>query len=220
MFLEIRGVLASQEVERLGMIAAEAQFVDGRISNPANETKQNQQLDPQSPHQQEASRLVSAALLRSRKFRDYAFPKIIAPPLLARYEAGMKYGAHYDAAFMEADPQPLRSDISATVFLSPVDHYDGGELAIHQGTRTSLFKLPPGGAVFYPSTTLHEVTPVTRGQRLVAITFIQSVVRNEDKRNTLFQLNEIAALEGGKMRWENRMRLEGVRNNLLRAWSD
>lgn len=220
MFLEVRGVLTAHEVARLTAIAAEARFVDGRISNPANETKQNQQLDPQSPHHQESSQLVAAALMRTREFRDYAFPKIIAPPLLARYEPSMKYGAHYDAAFMTAGAQPLRSDISATVFLNPPDVYDGGELAIHQGTRTTAFKLNPGDAVFYPSTTLHEVAPVTRGQRLVAITFVQSLVRDEGKRNTLYQLNEVAALEGGKMRWENRMRLEGVRNNLLRAWSD
>lgn len=220
MFLEVHGVLGPHEVARLTAIAAEAKFVDGRMSNPANETKQNQQLDLQSPLYQESSQLVAAALMRSREFRDYAFPKIIAPPLLARYEPGMKYGAHYDAAFMAAGAQPLRSDISATVFLAPPDTYDGGELAIHQGARATLFKLAPGSAIFYPSTTLHEVVPVRSGQRLVAITFIQSLVRDETKRDTLYQLNEVAALEGGKMRWENRMRLEGVRNNLLRAWSD
>lgn len=220
MFLEVHGVLGPQEVARLVAIAGEAKFVDGRMSNPANETKQNQQLDLQSPLYQESSQIVAAALMRSREFRDYAFPKIIAPPLLARYEPGMKYGAHYDAAFMAAGAAPLRSDISATVFLAAPNTYEGGELAIHQGTRSTLFKLEPGGAIFYPSTTLHEVVPVRSGQRLVAITFIQSLVRDETQRNTLYQLNEVAALEGGKMRWENRMRLEGVRNNLLRAWSD
>lgn len=220
MFLEVRGVLAPQEVARLTAIAGQVAFVDGRVSNPANETKQNLQADQQHPLASEASAMVNAALLRCREFRDYAFPKIIAPPLLARYEPGMKYGAHYDAAFMPAGAAPLRSDISATVFLAPPESYDGGELAVTLGTRTTLFKLNPGDAVFYPSTTLHEVVPVRAGLRLVAITFIQSVVRDPVQRETLYQLNEIAAQEGNKMRWENRMRLEGVRNNLLRAWSD
>lgn len=220
MFLEVRGVLTPQEVARLTAIAGQVTFVDGRISNPANETKQNLQADQQHPLATEAANIVSAAMLRRREFSDYAFPKIIAPPLLARYEPGMKYGAHYDAAFMPSGAGPLRSDISATVFLAPPESYDGGELAVTLGTRTILFKLNPGDAVFYPSTTLHEVVPVRAGQRLVAITFIQSLVRDLVQRTTLYELNEIAAQEGNKMRWENRMRLEGVRNNLLRAWSD
>ena len=220
MFLEVRGVLSPQEARHLQQLAAQAPFVDGRISNPANETKQNLQADAQHPLAREAADMVNAALLRCREFRDYAFPRIIAPPLLARYEPGMKYGAHYDAAFMPAGAGPLRSDISATVFLSSPDSYDGGELAITLGARTVTFKLNPGDAVFYPSTTLHEVVPVRAGQRLVAITFVQSMVRDPVQRDTLYQLNEVAAQEGNKMRWENRMRLEGVRNNLLRAWSD
>ncbi|HRP12469.1 MAG TPA: Fe2+-dependent dioxygenase [Terricaulis sp.] len=220
MFLEVRGVLTPQETARLQAIAGQVAFVDGRISNPANETKQNLQADQQHPLAGEAAAAISAALLRCREFRDYAFPKIIAPPLLARYAPGMKYGAHYDAAFMPAGAAPLRSDISATVFLAPPESYDGGELAITQGTRTTSFKLNPGDAVFYPSTTLHEVVPVRAGQRLVAITFIQSLLRDPVQRETLYQLNEVAAQEGNKMRWENRMRLEGVRNNLLRAWAD
>lgn len=221
MFLELKRVLAPAETQRLRDIAEQVSFVDGRISNPANETKQNLQADNAHPLAAESSQIVAAALWRSREFRDFAMPRIIAPPLLARYEPGMKYGAHYDAAFMaNGAAAPLRSDVSATIFLAPADAYDGGELAITLGARTLTFKANPGDAVFYPSTTLHEVVPVRSGQRLVAITFIQSTVRDAEKRNALYQLNEIAALEGNKMRWENRMRLEGVRNNLLRDWSD
>lgn len=220
MFLEVRGVLSQREVQHLQQIAEQVSFVDGRISNPANETKQNLQADHQHPLVGEASAIVSAALLRSREFRDYAFPKIIAPPLLALYQPGMKYGAHYDAAYMSAAGAPLRSDVSATVFLSPPESYQGGELAITLGARAITAKLNPGDAVFYPSTTLHEVLPVTTGRRLVAITFIQSLIRDTARRLSLYELNEVAAQEGNKMRWENRMRLEGVRNNFLRAWSD
>jgi len=173
-----------------------------------------------SPLANEAAQLVMAALARSREFRDFAFPKIVAPPMLARYEPGMKYGAHFDAAYFgSASGQTLRSDVSATVFLNPPESYEGGELAVYQGSALTRFKLPPGDAIFYPSTMLHEVVPVSKGQRLVAITFIQSVVPDEAQRNLLYDLNEVAALEGLKMSWENRMRLEGVRANLLRRWS-
>jgi len=220
MFLEVRGILAPQEVARLQQIAAEAPFVDGRISNPANQTKQNLQADTQHPLAAESAQIVGAALMRSREFRDFALPKTIAPPLLARYEPGMKYGAHYDAALMANGALPLRSDVSATVFLAPSSSYDGGELAVTLGSRAVTFKLEPGDAVFYPSTTLHEVIPVTAGKRLVAITFIQSMIADESKRAILHELNEIAAMEGSRMRWENRMRLEGVRSNLMRSWLD
>lgn len=220
MFLELKGLLSPQEVKQLHQIAAQVKFVDGRISNPANETKINQQVDMASPLAADAAQVALAALSRSREFRDYAFPKMVAPPMLARYEPGMKYGAHYDAAYFgAANGQSLRSDISATIFLNPPETYEGGELAVHQGTSVTRFKLAPGDAIFYPSTTLHEVAPVTAGQRLVAITFIQSAIADEAQRNLLYDLNEVAALEGLKMSWDNRMRLEGVRANLLRRWS-
>ncbi|MBL8531366.1 MAG: Fe2+-dependent dioxygenase [Hyphomonadaceae bacterium] len=220
MFLEVKALLTPPEVERLRAIAGEAKFVDGRISNPANQTKVNLQADMQTPLAAEASQIVLAALARSREFRDFAFPKMVAPPMLTRYEPNMKYGAHYDAAYFgAANGQSLRSDLSATVFLNPPESYQGGELVVHQGASTSRFKLNPGDAIFYPSTTLHEVAPVTTGERLVAITFIQSLMPDEAQRNMLYDLNEVAALEGLKMSWENRMRLEGVRANLLRRWS-
>ncbi|MGQ0532676.1 MAG: Fe2+-dependent dioxygenase [Caulobacteraceae bacterium] len=220
MFLEVQDVLAPQEVQRLQTIAAEAKFVDGRISNPANETKLNLQLDPQGPLYTESAQIVRDALMRCREFRDFTFPRYMAPPLLARYEPGMKYGAHYDAAYIFAAPRPVRSDISVTVFLAPKSSYEGGELVVSLGARQIAFKLDAGGAVFYPSTSLHEVAPVRSGQRLVAITFVQSLIGEATRRNLLYELNEIAALEGNNISWENRMRLEGVRANLLRAWSD
>jgi PKHD-type hydroxylase len=113
----------------------------------------------------------------------------------------------------------LRSDLSCTIFLSDPGGYAGGELCIHLGTKPVFFKLPPGGAVIYPSTTLHEVRPVTAGVRLVAITFMESRISNPIHRELIYELGEVAALEGFNMRWENRVRLLGVIQNLQRLWS-
>ncbi|MFZ2029352.1 MAG: Fe2+-dependent dioxygenase [Vitreimonas sp.] len=220
MILDIKGVLAAPEIERLRAIAKEISFVDGRATNPANETKLNLQADITAPLHSESSKVVHDALGRSREFRDFVMPKRIAPPLLTRYTAGMKYGAHSDSAYMPGSPGfPLRADVSVTVFLNDPSAYEGGELVVRVGSRTTAAKGAAGDVFVYPSTTLHEVTPVRSGERLVSITFVESLVGDEFKRNMLYELSEIGALEGLKMSWDNRVRLETVRNNLLRLWS-
>lgn len=220
MFLEIKGLLTPEEVARLGQLGREVKFIEGRISNPANTTKDNLQADLGDPRYAESTRIVSDAFARSREFRDFAMPKKIAPPLLCRYEPGMKYGAHADAAVIAHMGGMLRSDISCTVFVSEPNAYEGGELVAHLGTRPVVFKGMPGDAIVYPSTLLHEVRPVRAGQRLVSITFIESMIADEYRRTQLYELNEIGALEGLKMDWQNRVRLELVRQNLFRMWAD
>ncbi len=195
------------EVARLTALSREVKFVEGRISNPANTSKDNLQADLGDPKYQESTEIVAAAFARSREFNDFAMPKRIAPPLLCRYEPGMKYGAHADAALIPLGDNPLRSDISCTVFIAEPSTYDGGELVTHLGTRPVVFKGEPGDAIVYPSTMLHEVKPVRSGQRLVSITFIESRIADEHRRNQLYELNEIGALEL-------------VRQNLLRMWAD
>lgn len=219
MFLEIKGLLDGAEVARLGAIARELKFVDGRISNPANESKNNLQADLGDPRYQESSQIVAGAFTRSREFQDFCFPKRVAPPLLLRYEPGMKYGIHADAAYMQIPGGALRSDIASTVFISDPALYQGGELTIHLGARPIVIKGAPGDCILYPSTTLHEVQPVRSGARLVSITFIESHVPDEAKRSVLYELNEVGALEGLNMKWESRVRFEAARNNLLRMWS-
>lgn len=220
MFLEIKGLLTTAEIARLTALSREVKFVEGRISNPANTTKDNLQADLGDPKYQESTDIVAAAFARSREFNDFAMPKRIAPPLLCRYEPGMKYGAHADAALIPLADSPLRSDISCTVFIAEPSTYEGGELVTHLGTRPVVFKGEPGDAIVYPSTMLHEVKPVRSGQRLVSITFIESWIADEHRRSQLYELNEIGALEGLKMSWQNRVRLELVRQNLLRMWAD
>lgn len=219
MFLRIKNLLTAAEVARLGQLSRELHFVDGRVSNPANLTKDNLQADPADARSSESSQVVQGALLRSREFVDFALPKRIAPPLLCRYEPGMKYGAHADAAMIPLAGGRLRSDISCTVFVADPTTYEGGELAITAGNQTVAFKGAPGDAIVYPSTTLHEVVPVRSGQRLVSITFIESLIADQHRRSQVYELNEIAALEGLRMNWESRVRLDVVRQNLMRMWA-
>jgi PKHD-type hydroxylase len=220
MFHELDDVLTAGELARLAAIATASRFVDGRISNPHSEVKENLQIDPADARREEASKLMAGALFRNEDFRNFAFPRVLAPPLLAKYAPGMRYGAHSDAAFLPVGQRPLRSDLSCTLFIGAPDAYDGGELAIHLGSRTVEFKGKSGSAVVYPSNTLHEVKPVTAGERLVGLTFIESMVPDGRHRELLYELNEVAALEGFNMSQENRTRLEYVRNDLRRIWGE
>jgi len=219
MILELKDFLTQAEIARLTQLGRELHFVNGRISNPNNLTKDNLQADAADPRTAESTRIVADAFARSQPFRDFAFPKRVAPPLLARYDAGMKYGAHADAAHLMVDGTILQSDLSATVFIADPSTYQGGELVMHVGTRPVVAKGVPGEVIVYPSTMLHEVRPVRAGTRLVSITFIESMVPNEYERTQLYELNEVAALEGMNMHWQSRVRLETVRQNLLRLWS-
>lgn len=219
MFLEIQNLLTAAEVARLIALSQSMNFVDGRASNSGFDLKRNLQADAGDAAYDQSVRIVADAIARSRQFQDFAMPRRIAPPLLARYEPGMQYGAHADAAFLPLPGGRLRSDLSCTVFLNEPSTYEGGELVIHLGVQAMPIKLKPGNAVVYPSTTLHEVAPVRSGQRLVSITFIESEIPDEQERAVLFELGEISAIEGANMNWVSRMRLEVVRQNLTRKWS-
>jgi PKHD-type hydroxylase len=212
-------LLTQEEIEECRRIAATAPFVHGRISNPHNKAKDNEQLHEQQAYQK-SSQLLMQAFGRSREFAAFAFPILVAPPLITRYKPGMKYGAHADAAFIQLPGKTIRSDLSCTVFLSEPESYDGGALRIRLGDGDLRFKLRPGEAIVYPSDTFHEVEPVTRGERLVAITFVQSRVPDPFRRNLLFELNEVAALEGLNMDPQNFGRLQLVQQNLLRYWGE
>ena len=212
-------ILTPQEIAECRKIAASATFVHGKVSNPHNKAKENEQLHEQEAYQRSA-KIVFDALVRSEEFNEFAFPAQIAPPLLTRYKPGMHYGAHADAAFLKLPHGTVRSDLSCTIFLNEPTDYEGGSLHIRLVDGSMRFKLKPGQAIVYPSDTLHEVEPVTTGERLVAITFIQSRVKDPFKRNLLFDLNEVAALEGLKMDQENFSRLQLVQANLLRYWGD
>ena len=212
-------ILTPEEVAECRRIAASAPFVDGRITNPHNTAKQNEQLHDPTAYQK-SSELLRQAMQRSAEFMEFAFPVAMAPPMMTRYKPGMKYGAHADAAFIQLPGATIRSDLSCTLFLNDPADYEGGELHVRLGDSDLKFKLGPGEAILYPSDTLHQVVPVTSGERLVAITFIQSRIQDPFRRNMLFELNEVAALEGLKMDPDNFGRLQLIQQNLLRHWSD
>lgn len=215
MFKEIPDLLSKAQIEALHAIARRSTFRDGRMTNPANKAKNNlQAYDP------EAAELISAALMAHEDFRNFAFPVRIAPPILTRYDAGMGYGWHADAAFLETGSGPIRGDLSCTVFLSDPASYTGGALTIRLGERELAFRGGPGSAIVYPSHSFHQVQPVAAGARLVGLTFIQSRVASAHHREILYELNEVAALEGLKMSFENFSRLQLVRRNLLHLWGD
>jgi PKHD-type hydroxylase len=219
MFLFARNVLDAAEIAQIRQIAGAIRFVDGRQSNPHNLAKKNLQADPAQPEAARAGQIAGTAIARSEEIRNFAFPKRIATPLLSRYEPGMNYGAHADAPFLQLPNGPMRSDISATLFIGEPDSYEGGELVIHLGNERHSFKGEPGSMIVYPSTTLHEVAPVTSGQRLSMFTFMESTIPNQMNRELLYALNEVSALEGFNIAWENRTRLQFVIANLHRMWA-
>ncbi|MGH8289997.1 MAG: Fe2+-dependent dioxygenase [Steroidobacteraceae bacterium] len=219
MFLQLDDLLTQAEVESLAELAQRTQFISGRLSNPHNTTKNNVIQDPADPAGKQASQIALTAIQRSEQARNFVLPRRIAIPTFLRYGEGMTYGAHVDAAFMSLGGQLLRSDVSCTIFISGPEAYQGGDLTIYLGTEAIRVRGKPGSAVFYPSTTLHEVTAVTSGERLVMITFIESQISEQLERDLLYTLNEVRALEGLKMDWSNRMQLEYVISNLLRMWS-
>ena len=200
-------ILTPDEVAECRQIAASSPFVDGRITNPHNTAKQNEQLHNRQGYDRSAQ-ILQTALLRSPELVEFAFPVKIAPPLLTRYKPGMKYGLQ------------LRSDLSCTIFLNEPASYEGGALHIREGDADIRFKLNSGEAIVYPSDTLHEVEPVTEGERLVAITFMQSRIQDPFRRNLLFNLNEVAALEGLTMKPDNFVTLQLIQQQLLRYWGD
>lgn len=212
-------LLTEAEVAECRKIAANTQFVDGRATNPHNKAKNNQQLhDPGAG--QASSQIMLQAFARSEEFREFAFPIMVAPPLLTKYQPGQYYGAHADAAFINLGNARLRSDLSCTIFLNDPSNYEGGALHVRLGDSSLRFKLQPGEAILYPSDTFHEVEKVISGERLVAITFIQSQIKDPFRRTLLFDLNEVAALEGLGMQPENFARLQLVQSQLLRYWGD
>lgn len=219
MFNTIENVLTPAEIAELRAIAARAMFIDGRISAPGAPVKNNVVLgDPQLFTR--SSQMVADALYRSEDFRVFAFPKAMTPPVLTKYGTGMYYGTHTDSAFMPHPARQLRSDLSCTVFLSDPESYDGGELVTRFGTAELRLRAPAGAAIVYPSTTLHRVEEVTRGERLVALTFIESRIANGEHRELLYELNEVGAIAGEKMDINTYTRFQRVQQNLLRKWGD
>jgi len=191
MLLHIPSVLDAGELESVRAQLAGAQFVDGKLSagSAARRVKRNEELDRNAKQFAQLNNLVMGRLVRHPVYRSGALPLRVAAPYYARYTQGMAYGDHIDDPIMQAQG-PYRSDISITIFLSDPADYGGGELVIRTAFGTNEVKLPAGDAVMYPSSSIHHVNEVTQGERLVAVTWLQSLVRDPAKRELLYQLNQ------------------------------
>lgn len=187
MILCIPRVLAPDQLTRIVGTLQSAPFVDGRVTanEHAGSVKENMQLDEQAPCHQELSAVVTAAVRDNSIFQLAAYPKTLLSLRFNRYSDGMRYGEHVDDPLSNG----ARSDISLTVFLTDPDTYDGGELVINAGGVEQPVKLTAGSLVLYPSNTLHRVEPVTRGERLAAVGWVQSLIRDPARRELLFELD-------------------------------
>jgi PKHD-type hydroxylase len=218
MFRMLSDVLNVDELAVIHALVAQVRFVDGRITNPDSTIKHNLQAPQEDPVNARIAQIVRDALFRHPDVRTWAMPRSMARPTVVRYEPGMTYGWHVDEALFPSTP-PLRSDLSCTIFLTPQDEYDGGELMMQLGQETLTYKLRPGDAILYPSTTIHQVSPVTRGVRFAAITWMQSWVASAEQRELLVQLEEARARAGVQ---DERLTvlLGSLRSNLFRMWAD
>ena len=184
-------VLTQEQVEMLRRTLAEAEFADGRLTaGPfGQEIKNNLQLKTGDTRTRAASGLVLEALGRSQLFGRAAMPKAVVVPTFNRYDIGMTYGPHVDNPIIAN----VRTDLSVTLFLSELDSYDGGELCVETDLDVRRVRLPAGDAVVYPANQLHWVEPVTRGVRLAAITWVQSIIRDSSMRQAVTDIAAVMA---------------------------
>jgi PKHD-type hydroxylase len=185
----------------------------------ARDVKKNLQVKRDAAAAQKCAPMILEALQRSSTFYNVALPHRIHGPIFNRYDVGMTYGSHVDNAIM-GEQLSVRSDVSATLFLCEPETYDGGELILqeHQGERR--IKLPAGHMIVYASTNVHRVEPVRRGSRIAAIFWIQSLVRDEARREILFDLNEILDAVRSKLPGQETMALASIYSNLMRQWAE
>jgi PKHD-type hydroxylase len=225
MLLHIERVLTEGQVARCRTLLEEAKWVDGRETSGhlAARVKHNRQVDEATPEAREMGNIIISALERTPLFMAAALPLRVFPPLFNRYEPGMAFGNHVDNAIREVagSAARVRTDLSATLFLSGREEYDGGELVVDDTYGAHQVKLPAGDLILYPASSLHRVAPVTRGARLASIFWVQSMVRDDEERALLFDLDmAIAQVSEGAPGSRAVVGLTNCYHNLLRRWSD
>lgn len=225
MLLQIPDVVSSEEVAETRKRLEEAEWVDGTVTagHQSVRAKHNRQLREEHPIAQELGARILDALQQSPLFLSAALPLKVFPPLFNRYAGGESFGTHVDNAVrnIKGTPHRVRTDLSATLFLSETDEYDGGELSIEDTYGVHQVKLPAGHMILYPSSSLHRVTPVSRGVRIASFFFIQSMVRDDGRRTLLFDLDSaIQKLQQDVPEHPTSIQLTGVYHNLLRQWAE
>ncbi|MEJ6788964.1 Fe2+-dependent dioxygenase [Brevundimonas sp. BR2-1] len=224
MLLHVPGVFTKDEVATLRSRLDAGPWVDGNVTSGHQSAgaKVNRQLPEDCAEAREVGALIQQALNANPMFVSAALPHTVFPPLFNRYEGGERFGVHVDNAIRQRGPIRIRSDLSATLFLSEPEDYDGGELVIEEMYGPQSVRLPAGDLVLYPSKSLHQVTPVTRGARVASFFWIQSLVRDDADRETLFRLDvaiqRVSADRGPQDAAV--LELTAVYHNLLRRWAE
>jgi len=225
MLITVPDVLSAEELDLVTAKLDSADWGSGLMSagHQGARVKNNQQLAQTDPLAIELGEVILAALGRNALFMSFALPLRVLPPMFNRYTGSETFGTHVDGAIrnIPGTHLRLRTDLSCTLFLCDPDEYDGGELCVEDTYGNKSVKLPAGHLVVYPSASLHHVTPVTRGTRTASFFWLQSLVRNNDKRALLFDLDVgIQQLSGDHADHPAAVRLTGVYHNLLRQWAD
>jgi len=225
MLLHLKQVFTPEQVKEVRKHLDSAQWQDGKVTagNASREQKNNLQLAQDNPLAIELGNFVLQTLGQREDFMSSALPAKIFPPMFNRYEGGGEFGFHVDNAIRQVPNTPvkIRTDLSMTIFFSEPDEYDGGELVIEDTFGQQKIKLAAGDMVVYPSTSLHKVTPVTRGARVSAFFWLQSLVKSNDHRRTLHELDQsIQALRRDMPNDQRVQNLIWVYHNLLREWSE
>ena len=223
MLITIPDVLNQLQIERVQSILKQSQFVDGKLSagKHAERVKNNEELSQNDRMLNELNNIVMGSLVKNLDYQNAAFPHRIATAFFARYGTGMAYGDHIDDPIMGPAGASYRTDVSITVFLNNPEDYEGGELTVNTSFGEKQVKLPAGHAVMYPSGTLHRVAEVTKGERLVAVTWCQSMIRDPAKRELLYNLNQAReSLIQKDPNSDETAKIDTSYINLVRMWSE
>ncbi len=222
MLLRIPQVLNQNQLDDVRRLLATARFVDGKISAgmAAKRVKNNQEMAGDAEQLGELNKVVMGSLVNHSVYLNGALPHRVAAPYYARYTTGMAYGDHIDDPVMGPGPR-YRSDIAITIFLNDIGSYDGGELVIRASFGNQEIKLPAGDGIMYPASSFHHVAAVTRGERLVATTWVQSLVRDSEKRQLLYDLHLVREkLLETQPDTEETARVNMAYVNLVRMWAE
>lgn len=229
MLISIADVLSSEQVAQARQVLDTTEWTDGRVTagHQSAKAKDNLQIPEGHPAAKQLGEMILAALGKNSLFLSAALPLRVFPPLFNRYSGGQSFGTHVDNAIRQVTgtPHRIRTDMSATLFLTGPDEYDGGELCVEDTYGVKSVKLPTGHLILYPATSLHHVRPVTRGARVCSFFWIQSMIRDDGQRSLLFDLDLAIQrlgreLAGNPAAEQNAVQLTGVYHNLLRQWAE
>jgi PKHD-type hydroxylase len=225
MVLDIPDIFSPDQLAEARRLLDSAEWVDGRVTagHQGAKVKDNEQIPATHPVAKQVGEMILRALSQNPLFVSAALPLHILPPMFNRYSGGQQFGTHVDGSIRQipGTNHRIRTDLSCTLFFASPDEYDGGELVIEDTYGAKRVKLPAGHMILYPSTSLHHVTPVTRGTRLCSFFWLQSMVRDDTRRSLLFDLDlGIQRIGADHPEHPSTVQLAGVYHNLLRQWAE